>query len=183
MRSEQVLESSGRIHVTSCLTFCGQIAEALGGERGYNGESERLSVCRSVCLSVYASLCLPSIRVSECLNVWPERMFSLVGRRKATYDEGLKSWGLSAAARDYTKLDCVVTSRGWDRSSPRAGLAGLNTFATTSSRRGVGEGVGGGPLTTLLEWFDRKSRRGGSVGENGQAHTCLTPSVRARWYR
>lgn len=74
--------------------------------------------------------------------------FSLVDAVNAMFDEGLASWasvGCGAGLYKRQKVKRVVTSKGWDRSSPRAGLAGLNTFAQLVALGGVrSEGVGGG---------------------------------------
>jgi hypothetical protein len=81
-----------------------------------------------------------------CQRLW---WFSLVDAVDATFDEGPASWasvgcGAGLYKRTKSQPERVVTSKGWDRSSPRAGLAGLNTFALLALGGVRSEGVGGG---------------------------------------
>lgn len=98
------------------------------------------------------------------------RWFSLVDAVDATFDEGLASWasvGCGAGLYKRRKVKRVVTSKGWDRSSPRAGLAGLNTFAQLALGGVRSEGVGGGSVRIQVQVASRNRGRLGGRKRTG----------------
>lgn len=107
--------------------------------------------------------------------------FSLVDAVDATFDEGLASWasvGCGAGLYKRRKVKRVVTSKGWDRSSPRAGLAGLNTFAQLALGGVRSEGVGGGSVCIQVQ-VQVASRNRGRLGGRKRTGTRNVAQFRA----